>query len=113
MASIPPSHGSVISVSTFPIPPVLPPRDYRDRFQEQIYNVPAFDKAELKSMSKQMRKQVAQGYSDHLTDDEKQTMIQDYYAFCAYGDSLMASMATSMAITLRKSHPAKFRLGIM
>ena len=46
-------------------------------------------------MAKQMRKQVTNGYSDHLTDEEKQKMTQDYYAFCAYGDSLVGQAVDS------------------
>ena len=73
----------------FPHTPVLPPADYRARFKEHIYKVPVFDKDELAKMPKQLRSLVKQSYSDHFTDAEKQAMIQDYYAFCAYGDSLV------------------------
>lgn len=90
----------------FPHTPVLPPRSFRDRFRKHTYKVLVFDKAELNSMSKQMRKQVAQGYSNHLTDDEKQTMIQDYYAFCAYGDSLVGQSADAfIQYSERRSQP--------
>ncbi|WNJ16564.1 sulfatase-like hydrolase/transferase [Pontibacter sp. G13] len=73
----------------FPHTPVLPPADYRERFKQHTYKVPEFDEAELETMPEQHRKQVMNGYSDHFTDDEKQAMIQDYYAFCAYGDRLV------------------------
>lgn len=73
----------------FPHTPVLPPADYRERFQKHQYKVPAFDEKELETMPAQLRKQVASGYSDHFTDEEKQKMIQDYFAFCAYGDALV------------------------
>ena len=73
----------------FPHTPVLPPADYRERFQKYTYKVPDFDESELKTMSAQQKKQVMNGYSDHFTDEEKQKMIQDYYAFCAYGDDLV------------------------
>lgn len=73
----------------FPHTPVLPPADYRERFQKHKYKVPAFDKKELQSMPKQFQKQVKSSYSDHFTKEEKQKMIQDYYAFCAYGDALI------------------------
>lgn len=73
----------------FPHTPVLPPASYRKRFAKHTYKVPEFDEKELKTMAKQMKKQVSNGYSDHFTDEDKQKMIQDYYAFCAYGDNLI------------------------
>ncbi len=73
----------------FPHTPVIPPKSFRERFAKYDYKVPSFDQAELKSMAKQLKKQVNQGYSDHLTDEEKLKMTQDYYAFCAYGDTLV------------------------
>lgn len=36
-----------------------------------------------------MRRQVMAGYTDHFNTSDKQKMIQDYYAFCAYGDDLI------------------------
>ncbi|MEM9261705.1 MAG: sulfatase-like hydrolase/transferase, partial [Bacteroidota bacterium] len=73
----------------FPHTPVLPPADYRKRFQEHTYQVPEFDEKELASMPEQLRKQVSSKHSDHFSAEDKQKMIQDYYAFCAYGDQLV------------------------
>jgi len=73
----------------FPHTPVLPPADFRARFREHTYKIPQFDEAEFEAMPAQMRKQVNQGYSDHFTDEQKLAMIQDYFAFCAYGDQLI------------------------
>lgn len=73
----------------FPHTPVLPPADYRARFKKHKYKVPKFDTKELKTMPAQFKKQVMNSYSDNFTDMEKQTMIQDYFAFCAYGDRLI------------------------
>ena len=73
----------------FPHTPVLPAADFRERFQQHQYKIPVFDKKELENMPKQLRSNVIQSYSDHFTDTEKQKMIQDYYAFCAYGDQLV------------------------
>lgn len=73
----------------FPHTPVLPPADYRKRFQQHDYKIPVLDENELETMPAQLRKQVHHGYSDHFTDAEKLAMIQDYYAFCAYGDTLV------------------------
>lgn len=73
----------------FPHTPVLPPQDYRERFQKHRYQMPAFEEAELETMPKQLMKQRNSKRSDHFTDEQKQSMTQDYYAFCAYGDSLI------------------------
>jgi len=73
----------------FPHTPVLPPADYRERFKKHHYNVPGIENNELETMPKQLKKEVMAGYSDHFTDEEKQQMVSDYYAFCAYGDDLV------------------------
>ncbi|MEM6642697.1 MAG: sulfatase-like hydrolase/transferase [Bacteroidota bacterium] len=73
----------------FPHTPVLPPADYRERFQKYNYQIPEFNEEELQSMAAQQRNQVLNGYTDHFSDEEKLKMIQDYYAFCAYGDRLI------------------------
>lgn len=77
----------------FPHTPVLPPADYRARFQKHKYNVPQYSQKEFDAMAKQMQKQVEAGFSDHYPDEEKQKFIQDYYAFCAYGDDLVGKAA--------------------
>ena len=73
----------------FPHTPVLPPASYRERFHKHTYNIPQFDENELKTMPAQMKRQVTAGYTDHFKTSDKQKMIQDYYAFCAYGDDLI------------------------
>ncbi|GAA4953195.1 hypothetical protein GCM10023314_28470 [Algibacter agarivorans] len=73
----------------FPHTPVLPPKEYRERFQQYTYKVPEFDEEELNTMPVQLKTQRSFGSSDHFTDEEKQKMVQDYYAFCAYGDNLV------------------------
>ncbi|MEL6899183.1 MAG: sulfatase-like hydrolase/transferase, partial [Planctomycetota bacterium] len=77
----------------FPHTPVLPPADYRKRFRQHTYQVPTLKKSELDFMPAQLRKQVQLGFSDHFSDEEKQAMIRDYYAFCACGDSLVGQAA--------------------
>ena len=72
-----------------PHTPVLPPKSFRDRFRKHRYEVPKFDQAELDKMPAQLRKVFQYGNMVDLTDDEKQQAIQDYYAFCAYGDALI------------------------
>lgn len=73
----------------FPHTPVLPPPSYRERFQKKTYKIPAVIGDELETMPKQMRNAVENGFTDHYPDSEKHSMIQDYFAFCAYGDSLV------------------------
>ncbi|TXG38385.1 sulfatase-like hydrolase/transferase [Seonamhaeicola maritimus] len=73
----------------FPHTPVLPPKEYRDRFQKYSYDIPELTKEEFKKMAKAFQKRVNLSYSDDYTDVEKQKMVQDYYAFCAYGDALI------------------------
>lgn len=77
----------------FPHTPVLPPESFRKRFQQKSYKVPEVVGDELETMPKQLRKQVAAGFTDHFTPEEKQAMVQDYFAFCAYGDSLVGQAA--------------------
>ena len=88
----------------FPHTPVLPPADYRERFQQHIYKVPDFDQGELETMPSQQKKQVMNGYSDHFTAEEKQKMIQDYYAFCAYGDDLVGKTVDDFIAYSEKHH---------
>ncbi|WP_111708496.1 sulfatase-like hydrolase/transferase [Lutibacter citreus] len=73
----------------FPHTPVLPPLEYRERFQKHTYKLPELSKEEWAKMPKQLKKQVNNAYSNDFTDEQKQKMIQDYYAFCAYGDDLV------------------------
>ncbi len=77
----------------YPHTPVLPPASYRERFAKKKYKVPEFNKKELENMPSQLKKIAIKSMSDHFTDEEKQKMIQDYYAFCAYGDELVGQAA--------------------
>ncbi|WP_010136391.1 sulfatase-like hydrolase/transferase [Ochrovirga pacifica] len=73
----------------FPHTPVLPPADYRARFAKHTYKVPEFNTSELADVPQQIKRLLNNKPSYHFTDEEKQKMIQDYYAFCAYGDALV------------------------
>ena len=74
----------------FPHTPVLPPKSWREKFKKYKYNIPKFDKKEHLKLPEQLRKKlVEKKFSNHFTDEEKQRMVQDYYAFCAYGDDLV------------------------
>ncbi|WP_298367394.1 sulfatase-like hydrolase/transferase [uncultured Lutibacter sp.] len=73
----------------FPHTPVLPPADYRERFKQHKYKVPELSDEEYTAMAKQMKKVVDRNFTNNYSDKDKQTMIQDYFAFCAYGDKLI------------------------
>ncbi len=73
----------------FPHTPVLPPAEFRKKFQDLEYEIPELTKEELASFPPQLVKLYKNSQSDHFTDAEKRQMIVDYYAFCAYGDSLV------------------------
>ncbi|NHN38394.1 sulfatase-like hydrolase/transferase [Pseudomaricurvus alcaniphilus] len=73
-----------------PHTPVLPPKSFRDRFKDKVYEIPDFDKkAELEKLPPQLLQLYNAMKVDGFTDEEKQQAIRDYYAFCAYGDSLI------------------------
>ncbi|QDV63966.1 sulfatase-like hydrolase/transferase [Crateriforma conspicua] len=72
-----------------PHTPVLPPKSFRDRFAQYSYKVPEFDKSDVERLPPQMQRMYQATKIDDLTPEEKQTAIQDYYAFCAYGDALI------------------------
>lgn len=78
-----------------PHTPVLPPADYRARFHNRKYTIPTMSKEEWNTMPRQMQKQVKASYSNDFSDEQKQQMVQDYYAFCAYGDDLVGKAADS------------------
>ncbi|WP_430936010.1 sulfatase-like hydrolase/transferase [Saccharicrinis sp. 156] len=73
----------------FPHTPVLPPADYRERFKKHSYKVPELSDTEYAEMARQMKTVVDRNFTDNYSDEDKQTMIQDYFAFCAYGDKLV------------------------
>ncbi|MEM6771358.1 MAG: sulfatase-like hydrolase/transferase, partial [Bacteroidota bacterium] len=73
----------------FPHTPVLPPASYRERFEQYTYQVPDFDEQELEHMPAQLRQMIGRKTTDHFSAEEKQQMIRDYFAFCAYGDELV------------------------
>lgn len=75
----------------FPHTPVLPPAEFREKFQNLKYEIPNFTEEELASFPPQLVKLYKNSQSDHFTDAEKHQMIVDYYAFCAYGDSLVGN----------------------
>ncbi|MDF1737875.1 MAG: sulfatase-like hydrolase/transferase [Verrucomicrobiales bacterium] len=73
----------------FPHTPVLPPKEFREKFRSFKYKIPEFTEEELAAFPPQLMKLFKNAGTDHFTDEEKHQMIADYYAFCAYGDSLV------------------------
>ena len=73
----------------FPHSPVLVPKEFRDHFKSETYNIPEFDKKELSKLPPQLLKIYDQMKIDELRSHEMQQAIRDYYAFCAFGDSLI------------------------
>ncbi|MEY5010097.1 MAG: hypothetical protein RLZZ253_1236, partial [Verrucomicrobiota bacterium] len=73
----------------FPHTPVLPPKEFREAFQSHRYQVPDFSLTELQALPKQLQVLHEKMRFDHFSPEQKQQAIRDYYAFCAYGDSLV------------------------
>jgi len=82
-----------------PHTPVLPPQSFRDRFQKKIYRVPGFSASEVEKLPPQLQ-QLSKGMRVLGTPEDVsanrafapakfQQAVQDYYAFCAYGDALI------------------------
>ncbi|MEM1446556.1 MAG: sulfatase-like hydrolase/transferase [Planctomycetota bacterium] len=76
-----------------PHTPVLPSKEFRDRFVDRTYAVPAFDEKELELLPETMRQLHNDMNFSRMTDDEKQQAIRDYYALCAMLDFLVGEAA--------------------
>ncbi len=76
----------------FPHTPVLPPAEFREKFARLRYDVAKFSPGELAGFPPQIAKAFKNWGSDHFTAAEKQQMVADYYAYCAYGDSLVGQL---------------------
>ena len=77
----------------FPHTPVLPPAEFREKFADLRYEIPKLTPEEKDEFPPQIQKAFKNEGSDHFTDAEKQQMVSDYYAYCAYGDSLVGKLA--------------------
>ncbi|MGJ8639605.1 MAG: sulfatase-like hydrolase/transferase [Opitutaceae bacterium] len=87
----------------FPHTPVLPPADYRARFQKYDYKIPKLTKEEFAKIPAQIKRALGYGGSDHYSDEQKLKIIQDYFAFCAYGDTLVGE-AVDTFISYSEKH---------
>ncbi|WP_010182730.1 sulfatase-like hydrolase/transferase [Aquimarina agarilytica] len=72
-----------------PHTPVLPPKKYRTIFKNKKYKLPDFSTDELSNFPPQLVTLYNECKTDQLKPNEKLQAIQDYYAFCAYGDALI------------------------
>ena len=77
----------------FPHTPVLPPAEFREKFANMRFKIPTLTEEERAQFPPQVNKLFKIWETNHFTDDEKQQMVADYYAYCAYGDSLVGKLA--------------------
>jgi len=77
----------------FPHTPVIPPQAFRDQFPPSAYRIPEFDVEELAALPPQLREYQRRWDSRGLSRSEQLLAIRDYYAFCAFGDTLVARAA--------------------
>ncbi len=73
----------------FPHTPVLPSEEYRSQFKDRTYTMPEFDEIENSLMPKQLDRWKSIYNITTLSDEDKQQIVRDYYAFCAMGDHLI------------------------
>jgi arylsulfatase A-like enzyme len=77
----------------FPHTPVLPPAEFREKFAKLDYEIPKLSEAEKAQFPPQIQKFFDNWETNHFNDAEKQQMVADYYAYCAYGDTLVGKLA--------------------
>lgn len=70
----------------FPHTPVMPSKEYRDKFEDKRYSIPEFTKEEFDKMPPQLQKISTQNNLEQYTPKQHEQAIRDYYAFCAQGD---------------------------
>ncbi len=73
----------------FPHSAIMPSKEYRDQFLHRSYNVPDFDEVERSMIPKQLQKWNTNFDVTSLSQEDRQQIIRDYYAFCAMGDHLL------------------------
>ncbi|VGO11911.1 Arylsulfatase [Pontiella desulfatans] len=90
----------------FPHTPVLPPKSFRDRFLKKKYTIPVVDKDEFGKLPPQLQGLIKKAASEHYSDADKQQMVQDYYAYCAYGDHLIGEAVEAfLAYSKKQKQP--------
>ncbi len=76
----------------FPHTPVLPPEDVARKFEKLNFDVPTFSDEEresIRSLSPQMASLIQNLKTHDMKPEDKLKVLQDYYAFSAYGDELV------------------------
>jgi arylsulfatase A-like enzyme len=70
--------------------PILPPKEWAERFEAMDFKLPEFTAAEKALMlsTPQLKELYCSGRSVGMTEKEIKQMIADNFALCAYGDSL-------------------------
>lgn len=90
IAGVDPSQPQFIHLGYhFPHTPVMPSKEYRDKFKSLDYNIPRLSKSEFEKMPEQIKQWVKKTSVEGLSDAEMLQAIRDYYAFCAMGDELI------------------------
>ena len=78
-----------------PHTPVLAPKTFRDEFKKKNYTIPEFHTKDMSNYTPQMKKLYRNLNMHEMSHKDKIQAIQDYYAFCAYGDSLIGDAIAS------------------
>lgn len=86
----------------FPHTPVLPTKEFRDRFTGKKYKVPEYSDKEAELMPASLRDLRNDMDFSRMSDAEKQQAIRDYYAFCAMGDHLIGEAVESFKAYCKK-----------
>ena len=86
----------------FPHTPVLPTREFRDRFAGKRYKVPSYSEKEEELMPPSLKDLRNDMDFSRMSDEEKQQAIRDYYAFCAMGDHYIGEAVQSFKDYCRK-----------
>ncbi|WP_109831150.1 sulfatase-like hydrolase/transferase [Reichenbachiella versicolor] len=100
------SHKPLMINLGFHLPhtPVLPPKEFRDKFKKKKYNIPEFSTDELSNFPPQLVTLYNECKTDQMTNAEKLQAIRDYYAFCAYGDALIGESVEAFKQYCKKNN---------
>ncbi|MGC6455675.1 MAG: sulfatase-like hydrolase/transferase [Coraliomargaritaceae bacterium] len=72
-----------------PHTPVLPPKEFRKAFIDKAYTLPQFDSDDIATFTPQQMQIYNESKTDQMATADKLQAVRDYYAFCAFGDSLI------------------------
>ncbi len=86
----------------FPHTPVLPSKEYRDKFMSKKYKVPTLTDEEYSKMPAQVKKWQSAADIRPLSQKEQMQCIRDYYAFCAMGDELIGKAVSEFKASAKR-----------